>query len=196
MRLIKNTGSDRVVDELRRSLVPGAALDLASPSFSLFAFGEMREALSEVHRCRLVLPTDDVGDLSLLGGSSDRAFRNRLQARWLAKQCAEWIAKKVEVKRVPGTIPQATLIADGPNPTDRRVVNGSCSFTTEGLGITPGNQFSLIQCSESPEECTVLGAWFTSLWNGIPSSREARNSLLDRDLFRCSSTSRPPSSIS
>jgi len=180
MRLIKNSGNDRVVDELRSSRAPGAALDIASPSFSLFAFGEMREHLAKVERCRLVLPSEDAGDLSLLGGSSDRAFRNRLQGRWLAKQCAEWIAKKVDVKRVPGMIPQATLIADSPNSADRRVINGNCSFTSEGLGITPGNQFSLIQCSESPEECALLGAWFTSLWNGIPSSPEAKSSLVDR----------------
>jgi len=35
MKLIKNTGSDRVIDELRQTLAPPSSLDLASPRFPL-----------------------------------------------------------------------------------------------------------------------------------------------------------------
>ena len=45
MKLIRNTGSDRVIDELRQTLTPPSSLDLASPAFSLFAFGELRDLL-------------------------------------------------------------------------------------------------------------------------------------------------------
>lgn len=47
MKLIKNTGNDRVDDELRACLVPQSSLDIASPAFSLFAYAEVR-ALSEL----------------------------------------------------------------------------------------------------------------------------------------------------
>jgi len=56
MRLIKNTGSDRVIDELRQTLAPSSSLDLASPAFSLFAFAELREVLEKLDACRVVLP--------------------------------------------------------------------------------------------------------------------------------------------
>ena len=180
MRLIKNSGSDRVADELRQVLVPQGALDVASPAFSLFAFGELQEHLSKLARCRLVVSTNDSGDLSLLGGTSDRAYRNRLQARWLAKQCAAWLEAKAEVKNAPGTIPQAALIVGGEDAALRRVITGHCPFTTEGLGITPGNQFGLIQAAESTEECALLGAWFTGLWNSLPVSPEPKRRLLGR----------------
>ncbi len=42
MKLIRNSGNDRVVDELRKSLVAGGTFDVASPAFSLFAFAELR----------------------------------------------------------------------------------------------------------------------------------------------------------
>ena len=145
MKLIRNSGNERVVDELRKCLIGQATLDIASPAFSLFAFGEVRELLSKLDKCRLVLPGFDSSDLALVGSLSDRPFRNQLQTRWLAKQCAEWIEKKTEIKRVPGVIPQATLITQSLEPTLNRVITGNCSFTTEGLGITPGNQFGLIQ---------------------------------------------------
>ena len=75
---------------------------------------------------------------------------------------------------------QATLIAGNGDGSPTRVITGNCPFTTEGLGITPGNQFSLIQSAESPEECVVLGAWFTGLWNSLPASPEPKRALLAR----------------
>jgi hypothetical protein len=180
MKLIKNSGSDRVVDELRRCLTPQGALDIASPAFSLFAFGEIQELLSKLAKCRLVVPSSEAGDLSLVDATSDRTYRNRLQLRWLAKQCATWLEAKADVKNAPGVIPQATLIAGGADAALNRVITGNCPFTTEGLGITPGNQFSLIQAAESAEECAILGTWFTGLWNNLPSSPEPKQALLAR----------------
>ena len=55
------------------------------------------------------------------------------------------------------------------------MLTGHCAFTTEGLGITPGNQFSLIQCSEKPEESAILGSWFDSLWNSLPASTSRKS---------------------
>ena len=106
MRLIKNSGNDRVIDELRHCLQGKSSLDIASPSFSLFAFSELQDQLANIGAARLALPSPEKHDWELLGGDSDRAFRNRLQVRWLAKQCAEWVCKKVEVKQASGTIPQ------------------------------------------------------------------------------------------
>jgi len=163
MKLIKNSGDDRVVDALRSSLAALSTLDVASPAFSAFAYGELRELLGKIAKCRIVLPDDKPGDLSLLGSSSDRPFRNRLQARWLARQCHQWVETLAEVRSLPGIMPQSTLIAGRLDSSLTRVINGNCAFTTEGLGITPGNQFSLIQSSESPEECSLLGSWFTAL---------------------------------
>ncbi|MDP2619672.1 MAG: helicase-related protein [Hyphomicrobiales bacterium] len=180
MRLIKNSGNDRVVDALREVLGTESSLDVASPAFSLFAFAEVRSLLEKVAHSRLVLPTAQGTDLNLLGSEADRPFRNRLQAHWLARQCVQWITKKTNVRGAPAFLPQSTLITDHADASLRRVVIGNCSFTTDGLGITPGNQFSLIQCSETPEEWTLLGSWFSSLWNSLPSSPDAQSALLAR----------------
>src|SRR5208337_4036898 len=142
MKLIRNTGSDRVIDELRQTLAPQSSLDLASPAFSLFAFAELREVLETLDACRLVLPEANGADLGLTGSDNDRAFRNRLQVRWLARECAAWIEKKVELRSAPAFLPQSILIAGKEDSELHRVITGNCAFTTEGLGVTPGNQFS------------------------------------------------------
>jgi hypothetical protein len=178
MRIISNSGSDRVIDEVRRALTPGASLDIASPTFSLFAFGELRETLIGFAQCRLALPEINASDVGLLGTDADRFLRNRLGTRWLAKQCADWLERKVEVRRPPGPILQAMFVTRGPSNSVERVITGNCPFTTEGLGITPGNQFSLIQCSESPQECDILGSWFSSIWSGLPGAPQGKARLI------------------
>ena len=77
-------------------------------------------------------------------------------------------------------LPQSVLIVGKPDSELQCVITGNCPFTTEGLGLTPGNQFSLIQCSERPEESAVLGSWFTSLWNTLPASDQQKAAFLSR----------------
>ena len=48
MRLVTNSGGDRVIDELRQSLQGAGSLALASPQFSLFAFAETAELLGRL----------------------------------------------------------------------------------------------------------------------------------------------------
>jgi SNF2 family DNA or RNA helicase len=177
MKIIKNTGSDRVFDELRQSLAPPSSLDFASPVFSLFAFAELRGLLERLEPCRVVLGSNG-GDLGLTGADTDRAFRNRLNIHWLARECAAWIQKKVELRGAPGPLPQSILIAGKPDSGLHRVITGNCAFSTEGLGITPGNQLSLIQCSEKPEESAVFSAWFKSLWNTLPANDQRKAAFL------------------
>jgi hypothetical protein len=169
-----------VIDELRQSLLPQSSLDMASPAFSLFAFAELRQLLERLAACRVVLPAANDSDLGLTGTDADRAFRNRLQVRWLARECARWIQKQVDVRGAPASLPQSILIAGMRESDLHRVITGNCAFTTEGLGITPGNQFSLIQCSEREEESALLGAWFTNLWNGLSSSDQEKAAVLAR----------------
>lgn len=180
MKIIRNIGNDRVYDELRSSLTPPASLDLASPVFSLFAYAELRDVLDKIDACRIVLQGASELDLGLVGSETDRAFRNRLNVHWLARECAAWIKRKAELRGAPGPLPQSVLIANKPDSDVTRAITGNCSFSTEGLGITPGNQFSLIQCSEKEGESGIFGAWFTSLWNSLPASDEQKAAFLAR----------------
>ena len=178
MRLIKNSGSDRVIDELRLCLQGKSFLDVASPSFSLFAFAEVQELLTQVSSARMILPSPDKHDWELLGGEADRQFRNRLQTHWLAKQCAEWVAKAAEVKQTSTAVPQSTMVVRGEGHSPKRVITGTSSFTTSGLGLTPSQQFNLIQSAENPDECSILAAWFDSLWSGLGAKDHAKAALL------------------
>jgi len=180
VKLIKNTGDNRVIDEVRAGLGPQSKLDIATPTFSLFAFGEVRELLKDIARCRLLIPTLPSSEPQLLGSDADRPFRNHLNTGSLARQLASWIDKKVDLRGAPMTLPQSLLAVGNGADVPVRVLTGHCAFTTDGLGLTPGNQFSLIQCAESNDECAVLSAWFDSLWDSLSVTPDAKNAFLTR----------------
>ena len=181
MKLIHNTGADRVIDLMRPHLKPGNQLGCVTPSFSLYAFAELRDALSGLDRVQLILPPDDE-ELEFLGGEGDRAARNRLQARWLANQCAKWISEKVDLRRALGPVPQGAAVMRKPDATPEQVVLGSFAFSTDGLGLTPGNPMSLIQASESADEAMQLAKWLDHQWAALrgqpPESNTGRDALI------------------
>jgi len=180
MRLIPNTGTDRVIDELRRALTSGAKLDAAVPAFSLFAYAELRELLDSLAGSRIIIPTNTDAPESLLGSVQDRALRNRLQTRWLARKCAEWLKLKVDVRGASAMLPSAALIAKHFDTAACRVINGSCALTTDGLGLAPGNPFNMVQCSESSAEFDMLSGWFETLWKSLPAGSAASDALQSR----------------
>ena len=178
MRLLPNTGTERVVDELRATLVAGSTLDIATPALSVFAFGELRDLLSRLTNCRLVLPSPSANGLGLLGGEADRPYRNRLQTRWLATELAAWLEAAVEVRAARGAIPQSALIARSEPSESRSAVTGTCSFTTPGLGIAPSSDLSLVQITDGADEADRLSKWFEALWSSIPAADDAKRTLL------------------
>jgi len=165
------------MDALRAGLTPATKLDIATPGFSVFAFAEFAAQLQSLSACRLVLP-DAQTDLQLLGSEADRPFRNQLTARWLARRCADWINSRAEVRSAQSPLPQSSLIATDTDAALNRAITGHCPFTTDGLGLTPGNQFSLIQCSETPDECATLQTWFSALWESLSASPASKQNLL------------------
>jgi hypothetical protein len=190
VKLISNSGSDRVIDWLGKAVELGGILDVASPAVSVFAFAAATGALGAVSRPRIVLPALD-GQPNLLGSVADRAARNSLQSRSLAKRFAEWlITKDAEVRTAGGPVPQGMIVARDAAGNPKQAVFGTVAFTTDGLGITPGNPMRLLQGTESGEEAVMLSQWFDAQWSGLPAGTAAKDRLLS-ELKQLSET-RPP----
>ena len=178
MRLVRNSGTDRVLDVLGALVLPGSTLSVASGDFSLLAFAELRAMLARVAECRLIFNDPSQGVPALLGADADRAGRNRLQSRWLARCAAEWLAAKASVRHAAAPLPQAFLGVTRPGGGES-AVTGTCPLTTAGLGLAPGDPFGLIQLTESPDEGATLAAWFARLWAGTAEGG-AKDALLAR----------------
>jgi hypothetical protein len=177
MRLLRNTGNDRVADLIRSSLGAGRRLDVVTPVLSLFAFAELLEPLAEMGRCRFVLPPDGT-DLLLFGSSLDRPARNRLRARWLARNLGQWLTSRADVRRAFGPVPQGTFVVRDGSDQALQALLGTLAFTTDGLGLAPGNPMNLVQASEAPEEAALLAQWFEAQWAALPDDPRAKATVV------------------
>jgi SNF2 family DNA or RNA helicase len=177
MKLVRNAGTDRVIDLLRPGLTAGRQLDVVTSAFSLFAFSELFHELAALARCRLLLPPTSA-ELAVLGSDADRTARNGLQTRWLASRLAEWLENKAEVSQALGAVPQGAFVVRDGAAKPLQALLGSLAFTTDGLGLTPGNPLSLIQASETAEEALLLSQWFDAQWSSLLSETDAKFVLM------------------
>ena len=180
MKFINNTGKDRVIDSIRPWLQSQSKLDVASPHYSLFAFAELAAQMSRLSEVRLIAPPlqAGIGSLKLLGGEADIAWRNKLQNHWFARQFADWLNAKAEVRQAKGSIPQGTLVLRDSADKVRQAVLGAFAFTTDGLGMSPGNPLSLIQQSDTGVEAINLSQWFNQQWAALQDQPNAKAVLI------------------
>lgn len=171
--MLISSGSNRILDVLRSSGETWQAIDVIAQSFSIFAFGETQSLLANAKPCRLILPS--LSQATLLGTDAERSYRNRLQTRWLARECAAWVEKNTQI-RLAETFPETQALLwrgkDGPG-----AVIGANALATAGLGLTPGSTSALTQQAETPEECNALEAWFTGQWQSLPEHKEFLESM-------------------
>lgn len=192
MKILSNTGNERVFDLVRPQLEAGHRLDVVTPELSLFAFAELMADVARLDKVRLLLPEENT-DLAILGSDADRFSRNQLRTRWLATRFAEWLGDKAEVRRAVGVVPQAALVLRDGEDQPRQAVLGSFAFSTQGLGTTPGNPLSLIQASETPQESQLLSQWFDVQWAALQAQPQAKQRIVER--FESLAAHQDPASV-
>ncbi|HHJ13371.1 MAG TPA: helicase, partial [Gammaproteobacteria bacterium] len=177
MRLVNNSGADRAIDLLTDASVKADALDLITTDLSLYAFKELKVSLAGISATRMVAPADD-GCSRLLGSEADRPYRNQLQNHFLAKHFCQWLERQVELRHANGVIPQSMAILSDGSQNPFFGLLGAFAFTTNGLGITPGNPLGLIQATETIEEASQLSTWFEQQWGNLPQTKLSDSSLI------------------
>ncbi|WP_303697662.1 helicase-related protein [Brevundimonas naejangsanensis] len=163
MKLLRNSGNERVIDRLGDWLRPGASVDLMSPEFSLHAFAEMQDMMAKPGRIRLLLGEEKSLIQSLFGGAADISYRGKLQGRWLAHSAHDWIKSHAEIRYAAAPPPQSMIVVNA--GAVQHAVLGTCAFTTEGLGITPNTELGLIQTTDTNEEAAAFAEWFQTNWS-------------------------------
>ena len=177
MRLVSLVGTERPVDLIATTMGPGSRIDVASSDFSIFAYESLREQLDRVESARFILPSSDQ-PVALLGSERDRRARNQLRTQAIARRVQDWIEKTVGVRQADGVVPQGMIGLRGEQGEPVLGLLGSLGFTTEGLGIVPGNPLNLIQGSEGPEDARLLAEWFDSQWSSLREPDGAKERLL------------------
>ena len=178
MRVLRHSGTDRLIDVLRAQLAQCQQLDLATSTISLFAFEELLPDFRRLDVARLII-AEDHHAAALQGDEADRALRNQLLVPWLAAEFESWLRRKVDVCVSSLGVPQGAAVLRRQGGTAEHALLGAFSLTTGGLGLAPGNPLSIIQCSESSDEASAIAEWFDAQWQSFSGQSNDKQHLLD-----------------
>ncbi len=135
---------------LKEKIQSGSALSIVSAYFTIYAFEALKPQLLSIDSLRFLfgeprfvrsLDPDKTDKKAFKIEDDGLRLENRLEQKRIARECAEWIAGKVEIRSVK----QANLLHgkmyhmahDGVE----EAIIGSSNFTVHGLGLgTAGNR--------------------------------------------------------
>jgi SNF2 family DNA or RNA helicase len=177
-----------VTDFLKAKIQDGSRLSIASAYFTIYAYDALKESLDRIDHLQFLfgepslvnrLDPNKTEKKSFIIESDGLELANKLQQKRVAKECADWIERKVEIK----TIRQANLFHGKMYHVARGEIEdailGSSNFTVRGLGLGNGNnniEFNLIV--DSNRDRRELKQWFDELWNSSDLVKDAKSEVL------------------
>lgn len=191
MELINNT-TKTLRDDLAVEIKQGSRLSVAAACFSIYAFQELKKELQGIDELRFIFtsPTFTTEkakkekrefyiprlnrERSLYGTEFEVKLRNELNQKAIAKECAEWIRKKVTFKsNVTNENMMGFINLDDKNYMP---ING---FTTVDLGCERGNNaYNMVQKTEVPFSTAYIDL-FDNLWNDTSKLQEVTDEVIE-----------------
>src|SRR5574344_591710 len=114
-KLINNI-TERVVDDLRQRLSAQSRVSIAAASFSIYAYEALKTELEKIDELRFIFTSPTFikdkakkekrefyipklnRERNLYGTDFEIKLRNQLSQKAIARECAEWIRRKVKFK--------------------------------------------------------------------------------------------------
>lgn len=178
MELIDNRAKT-LRDDLAAEIHKGSKVSVAAACFSIYAFQELKSQLEKVDELRFLFtsPTFTTEkaekakrefyiprlsrERSLYGTEFEVKLRNELTQKAIAKECAEWIRRKVTFR---SNVTQEQMM--GFINVDENTYMPVNGFTTVDLGCERGNNaYYMIQKTNSTENARQFISLFDELWH-------------------------------
>lgn len=189
MRVLTNTGSDRVIDELTKRAERNGALDVTTEGLSVFGYDALASRLPALAGIRLLLGPARSGPEEtnvLLGGLADRSLRNCLEMRAIATRLLQATRSTMEVRRSTKAHSSSQLFTRSAAGASSGGVLGA-ELTTAGLGLAPDLVQRLVLALDANEAQTLEPAWLAAWESARPempgpgSLTHALSALIDRN---------------
>ena len=195
--LLDNKKNGKVGDTLRDNLQTGSSLAIITGLFSIYGFDALKKELNRVDQVRLLFSKihnvagDSLPLQGLNGDPFERRFKNQLNQHQIAKECADWLTNKAEIKRVNNPYSVNQNLFHVQKAQDSAVaIQGSSNFTTSGLGFSESDKYDMNMCLTETESTTALLEWFNGIWSD-PSAVEDIKQLILTELNRLTEEQSP-----
>ncbi len=195
MQILDNKVQGRVIDKLRENIKSGTRLSIISAYFTIYAYEELRKELGKIEKLRLLFsePTfvknkKDINREFKLSGSYERGLagdryemklKNELKQSEIAKECANWIREKVEVRAYDEEypLPQKMYLMEN-KKNESACIFGSSDFTSSGLGLVPSKKLEANTYIKDSIYTQQLLNQFELYWNDKDKVKDVKAHLL------------------
>ena len=189
LNTIVDNYSGRCVGEfLREQIERGSDLSIVSAYFTIYAYDTLRDALEKAGSMRFLYGEPSAVGAMDPGGDNAKSFhlnedggmelRHALAQKPLARACAEWVRKQVEIRTIArANFLHGKLYHVGQEEGAAALV-GSSNFTRRGLGFGAVPNVELNLEVRSDEDRAELLRWFDGLWNDNSLTRDAKADVL------------------
>lgn len=180
-KMIDNKRNGTVADELRQCIQKDSKLSIMTAYFTIYAFAELKKELLKVDGLRMLFtdPTFVKGEhdlereyyierndgQTLAGNVYEIKLRNEMCQASVAKECAQWLQSKAEIKMFKARNSAQPRLVYVDNGDDSVSINGTVDFTTDGLGLTHSGRVDSNMCMYGHEFTQHFLKMFDELWN-------------------------------
>ncbi len=188
-------------DDLKTSIVSGSRLKVAASCFSIYAFEALKTELEKIEDFNFIFtaPTFTASDVTdrlskqpkefhipkldrernLYGSEFEIQLRNKLTQRAIAKECADWMRRKVTFKsnRSKAPMQQFACVQSKSSSTAYMPLHG---FTAVDLGYQQGNAVSnLINKMDEPTFTATYINLFDQIWQDSEKLEDVTEQICD-----------------
>jgi SNF2 family DNA or RNA helicase len=183
-----NLSRGSVADFLKTKTQKGSALSVVSAYFTIYAYDALKDTLNFIDHLDFLFGEPSFINRLDPSRTEKKAFfieadglelANTLQQKRVARECANWIERKVDIK----TIKQSNLLHGKMYHIATKGVEdailGSSNFTVRGLGLGDGgNNIELNLIVDSSRDRQELKEWFREIWNDDKLVKDVKEDVL------------------
>lgn len=182
-------------DDLATTIKPNSKVSIASACFSIYAYKELKKQLESIDELRFIFTSPAFvkertpktqrefyiprlsREKSLYGTEYEIKLRNELTQRSIAKECAEWIKRKVKFKsNITNEQMSGFINVESDDTYTYLPVNG---FTTTDIGCEKGNTLTnIVTRFETPQSQTFLKT-FDTIWNDKTKLQDVTEQIIE-----------------
>lgn len=195
-KILDNKKFGKVGDELKEHINIGSKLSVVSAYFTIYAYKKLGKELNKIDNMRFIFtePTFTKEDKEITrqyyidrglekkisGNEFEIKMRNELNQASIAKECADWLRNKVEMKSLkkPNIAQQRLIHIE--NKNNSVSINGSVDFTTDGLGFTPSSRMDMVTCMYGKEYTEHFLQMFDDIWEDDTIVEDVKDKVLEQ----------------
>jgi len=195
-KIFDNRPDHKLGEFLKENIKKDANLSFVSAYFTIYAFYHLKDQFKNIEKMRFLFGeptflkninfdenlvfkvTKSRREKDLLSSEFEVEVRNKFTLRKVAKECAEWIREKVEVRSLVKPDFLHAKMYHIQNPTDSLSIIGSSNLTSNGLGFSAKPNLELNLLNEEEQTSQEMLNWFSDIWNNESLTEDVKEKVL------------------